>query len=84
MKFKLKTPLRTFCNIGGHKWRYQDYTHWMKENGVPYDFTLSRTCARCNERAYFFDKWVNVEEKINIYEVKSEWMKNLPFLKHFE
>ncbi len=71
MKTVFKESLNAICNIVGHKWRYQDYSNWIKENGDPYDFKASRTCMRCRERAYFYDSWVPAREKMTKYDVKS-------------
>ncbi len=86
MKDLLKQPILAICNIAGHNWRYQDYSNWMKENGEPYDFSASRTCFRCKQRAYFYKEWVESNEKLTQYDVKSksEYLKNLPFMRHFE
>lgn len=86
MKTVLKSSRQAICNIVGHKWLYQDYTNWMKENGEPYDFTASRTCSRCRERGYYYNEWVSAEEKMTRYDVKSrsEYSKKPPFLQHFQ
>lgn len=86
MKTVFKESIHVLCNIVGHKWRYQDYSNWIKENGDPYDFKASRTCMRCRERAYFYDRWVPAREKMTQYDVKSrsEYSRIPPVLQHFQ
>jgi len=52
------------CDIAGHRWRYKDYSNFMKANGDPYDFEASRTCTRCNQYAYFYKSWKNEEKSV--------------------
>ena len=47
----------------GHRWRYKDYSKWIKENGENYDFKASRNCTRCNQYEYLFKEWKIKSEK---------------------
>ena len=48
-----------FCGLLGHKWRYKDYTNAFRENGVPYPYTDTRKCVRCEKKQYKFASWVD-------------------------
>ncbi|MEP7264231.1 MAG: hypothetical protein ABI772_07030 [Bacteroidota bacterium] len=45
------------CKHFGHKWRYIDYSHHIKANGDPYDFSSSRNCIRCGQYSYLYADW---------------------------
>ena len=71
----IETPVTSFdqvkikiCLLLGHRWRYKDYSNFMKPNGDPYDFSASRNCTRCNQHAYFYKTWKNEEKSILDYE----------------
>jgi hypothetical protein len=62
----------SLCRYFGHKWLYNDYTNWMKENGDHYDFRASRKCARCHKHEYLYEDWR--EEVKNIrYDIQSDF-----------
>lgn len=47
------------CKTLGHRWRYKDYSNFMKPNGDKYDFTAARNCTRCSQHAYYYNTWKN-------------------------
>jgi len=51
----------------GHRWRYKDYSNYIKANGDQYDFKASRNCTRCSQYAYFHEIWTNGEKSIHDY-----------------
>jgi len=53
---------KTICNILGHRWIHKNYSGYIKSDGAKYEFTVSRKCTRCNERAYLYDSWRNSAE----------------------
>ena len=59
------------CQFAGHRWRYKDYSHFMKSNGDRYDFKASRKCTRCRQNAYFHDTWKNSDK--SIYDFESDY-----------
>ena len=61
---KLQQIKGLMCNLMGHRWRYKDYSNFMKENGEQYDFAASRICTRCNQNAYFYKIWKNETKSI--------------------
>lgn len=54
---------KPICKIVGHKWRYKNYSNWIKENGDNYDFTASRNCARCDQNQYLNSEWKTADRK---------------------
>lgn len=50
--------LKPLCKFIGQRWRYKDYSNWMKENGEAYDFKASRHCLWCDQHEYFSGSWV--------------------------
>ena len=57
------------CHYTGHRWRYKNYTNWIKEDGSPYDFRASRVCLTCGEHGYYFHGWEHSPYKISEYDV---------------
>ncbi len=57
LNYKFDQIKSWICDLVGHRWRYKDYSNYMKANGDPYDFQASRNCIRCGQYAYFHESW---------------------------
>ena len=68
---------KELCKFFGHRWRYKDYSNYIKPNGDDYDFKASRFCRRCNQYAYFYDRWQNQEKSKLDFESNSRTLKKL-------
>ncbi len=56
------------CHRFGHRWRYKDYSNYIKPNGDKFDFTASRNCVRCDQYAYYYKDWKTQEKSEHDYE----------------
>jgi hypothetical protein len=72
------------CQVAGHRWRYKDYTNWMKEDGNSYDFKASRQCVTCKKHGYYFhNRWIETNSKNMKYDIINDecYSKHPPRLK---
>lgn len=73
-----------FCRMFGHRWRYKDYSNYMKTDGEMYDFRASKSCKRCSRQAYFYDNWrtetkSNLDFESDYYERKTININNVKY-----
>ena len=55
---------RKRCVLFGHRWRYKDYSNFIKADGSKYDFMASRQCVRCHQVEYFYSsEWKTAIQK---------------------
>jgi hypothetical protein len=68
------------CKHFGHRWRYKDFSNYMKSNGDKFDFLASRKCIRCYQHAYYYAEWEN-EERSELDVESDFYLSNMPVKK---
>lgn len=84
MKGIAKDLSEMVCQVAGHRWKYKDYTNWMKEDGNPYDFNASRYCPTCKKHGYYINgRWMDTNAKNTKYDVLNDecYSNEIPLLK---
>ncbi len=70
MKGIAKDLSEMVCQVAGHRWKYKDYTNWMKEDGNLYDFNASRYCPTCKKHGYYSQgRWMDTNIKNQKYDI---------------
>lgn len=77
-KHKLfKQPKVYLCDKMGHRWRYKDYSNYIKSDGDKYEFVASRNCTVCDQYAYYNKGWENREKSSYDFENHNFYTDNV-------